>query len=263
MTPESPVGIPEITGMVASYLKGKDLSSCLRVSKGWRNSFLPYRWGVISVGTKPSKYSSIPRDSPRYRFGPHPTDIYRYRHLIHNLSLYGDTAGLDKYHYPNVRELTIDYDYDAEDSEREVFLELTEMFPSLVHLNIHLVTLNSPSWLALSVHPNISCLTLLDVEIEETDVARLWTVCTRLTALRLQLVTVDSSLIPDGAVFNRLGGIDIENKDVLDTQDNLDLILRCPNLRYLLWLENHYFKEDELPSLYSKGSGTDAESLPS
>jgi hypothetical protein len=248
MTPESPVEIPEITGMVASYLEEKDLSSCLRVSKGWRTTFLPHRWRVIRVGTKSSKYSSIPRDSPRYRFGPHPTDIYRYRHLIFDLSLYGDTAGLDKYHYSNVRKLTINYEYGAEDSEREVFLELTEMFPLLTHLSIQMVELTSPSWLALSVHPYITTLSLCNIEIKETDVAKFCTVCTRLTVLSMHTVDVGNRLIPDGAVFNSLGALDIKD-DVLDTENKLDLILRCPNLQYLSWLDYTSLEDNVPPSL--------------
>jgi hypothetical protein len=51
----------------------------------------------------------VPPLSMEIHRGRNQADIYRHRHLIHNLTMFGDLAGLDKYNYPNLRKLIVDY----------------------------------------------------------------------------------------------------------------------------------------------------------
>jgi len=252
MLHENPLEIPEITGLVASYLEENDLASCVQVSKKWRDILLPHRWRVISAGSKPSNHSTGLQDRSRCRFGPHASDIYRHRHLIHVLSLIGDTAGLENYNYPILRKLTVDYRIGAEDSEREVFLELTEMFPSLARLALRGITLTPPSWLALSAHPRITSLSMEVLQIKITDIPIFWEVCKKLERLVLRTVAIDDGTIPAGAVFDRLHTLSLAACDigVLGIRDQLQLILRCPNLEGL-----HLYD-------YSENIDEDTESIP-
>jgi hypothetical protein len=232
MSHENPLEIPEIVGLVASHLEGKDLARCVQVSKKWRDLLLPYRWRTVRAGSWPL---NIPQPFPRRRIGPHPSDLYRHRHLIHDLSLSGDTAGLENYNYPNLRKLSIDVTICAEDPEREVFLELVEMFPSLVELQLHATKLASSSWVALSMHPSITSLRLSEGVIKAMDEPLFWEVCQRLESLSLFMVTFNNGAIPAGAVLDRLHQLNFTAVGNLAISDQLDLILRCPNLKVLKW----------------------------
>ncbi|KAF9349492.1 hypothetical protein BGX34_001766 [Mortierella sp. NVP85] len=231
MASEDPLEIPEITGLVASYLSEKDLAHCVRVSKKWRDLFLPHRWRIVCAGFKPTKCPL--KHSHRLRVGPHPSDIYGHRHLIHQLILVGETAGLDKYHYPNLRRLCL-FQW-LKDPEQEVLLELTEMFPSLVNLGIGDVKLASSSWKALVVHPHVTTLALYSAKIKETDALLLWEVCRKLESLELHRVTFSSGIIPEGAAFDSLRKLMIVDPRNMDISNQLNLILRCPNLEKLYW----------------------------
>jgi hypothetical protein len=248
MLPESPLEIPEITRLVASYLDGKDLARCVQVSKKWRHLFLFHRWRVVRVG---SKHPSTRSGSSHCRIGPHPSGIYHHRHLIQELSLFGDTAGLEKYNYPILGKLTVDYQIGAEDPEREVFLELTDMFPSLIYLAVLRIKLTPPSWSALSAHPRIMCLSLCNMEIKVTDAPQFWEVCKKLEGLTLTDVAIRGGTISTGVVFNRLNILEIttHHGEVANTQDQLDLILRCPSLVHMFWCDSRTIGADKHPNI--------------
>jgi len=231
----NPLEIPEIVGLVALYLREKDLARCVQVSKKWRDLLLPYRWRTVEAGSLPSSSYSI-RKSPRHRLGSHPSDIYRHRHLIHDLTLRGDTAGLENFNYPNLRNLTIDIGFDAGDPERDVFLEPTEMFPSLINLNLMGgVKLASPTWLALSAHLCVTNLSLTGGVIKATDSPIFWGMCGILESLILDGVSFNNGAIPAGTVLDRLHQLRITAPKNLNMSDQLGLILRCPNLKELNW----------------------------
>lgn len=161
----------------------------------------------------------------------------------------GETAGLDKYHYPNLRGLRLIQW--LKDPEREVFLELTEMFPSLVSLGIGDVKLASPSWKALVVHPHVTTLILYNAKIKDRDARLLWKVCGKLESLELHKVTFSSGIIPEGAAFERLRKLDIADPRNLDISNQLNLILRCPNLKKLSWTGSDITDDDSIPDTNS------------
>ncbi|KAF9359097.1 hypothetical protein BGX34_008543 [Mortierella sp. NVP85] len=228
MSYTNPLEIPEITGLVASYLEGKDLAHCVQVSKKWRDLLLPYRWKTVNVGAVLTTYPS--RQYPRRRFGPHPSDIYRHRHLIHDLTLTGETNGLENCNYPNLRKLDLSL-LGAEDFERELFLELTEPFPSLVSLCLQSLKLASPSWLSLSAHPRVTELILCDMAVKAADEPLFWVLCERLETLSFFTVIFDNGTIPAEGMFDRLRVLDVSEVENIALSAQMDLILRCPNLK--------------------------------
>jgi hypothetical protein len=171
--------------------------------------------------------------------------------LIQDLSLSGDTAGLEKYNYPILRKLTVDYQIGAEDPEREVFLELIEMFPSLVDLDIGRIKLTPSSWSALSAHPHLRNLSLCHMVIKAMDASLFWDVCKKLESLTLTNVVIRGGTISTGVVFDRLSKLDISTDDNegRNTQDQLDLTLRCPNLKDLRWCDLQGVEVGEHPNV--------------
>ncbi|KAG0238174.1 hypothetical protein BGX31_003347, partial [Mortierella sp. GBA43] len=223
MPPENPLGIPEIAAIVASFLGDKDLAKCVQVSKSWRDLFLPHRWRVIKVGFLWA--------------GPHPADIHRHRHLIHQLSLLGDLDGLYKYRYPHLRRLRIDRSYGTKDKEREVFLEFTDMFPCLHEVILRSVKMAPGSWTILSEHSHIRRLELALMNIEAALSSVFWEVCSKLESLKLDTVTFKGNWTPVDMTFDRLHELEILGPHLLDSNEELQLILQCPALKELTWGE--------------------------
>ena len=182
-------------------------------------------------------------------------DLYRHRHLIHDLSLSGDTAGLENYNYPNLRRLGL---HNILSYTEDLFLELLKTFPSLVELEFTGHKLSLPTLLALSAHPCIANLSLNGGVIKAMDAPIFWEVCGKLESLLLHGVSFENGAIPAGVVLDRLHNLRIFYLKTLAISDQLDLLLRCPNLRVLHWMEfgtdnsNEYLNldKDRIPEGY-------------
>lgn len=241
MPRENPLEIPEIALLVASHLKNKDLTSCLLVSKGWQGSFLPHRWRVIKAGSE-EVFS-------RPWFGPCPLDIHRHRHLIYNLSLYGDPCGLRGFQFSNLRRLTLNCIFSAQDLEKSILLDLTEMFPLLVGLSLECVKTVATSWLTLSTHCHLRFLKLYRIEVKGVDVPKFWRACVNLESLELGRVSIGCKSIPADMVFDRMRKLWVWEITEPDEAAQLDLILRCPRLEDLYWSVGNEDDADPLPRL--------------
>ncbi|KAK3819587.1 MAG: hypothetical protein J3Q66DRAFT_428170 [Benniella sp.] len=244
MSSENPLEIPEITSIVASSLASNDLASCLRVSRKWLALFLPHRWKSIKVG---STRSLVGTGKPFLRFGPHPADIHRHRHLIQSLTMLGDLAGLDKYNYPNLRHLVVNYS-DAEDPTRTIFLDLVEMFPQVVALDLSSVKIERTTWLILSNHSHITTLMLYDIDIKSNVASEFWEACTKLECLELRVVAFEGGTVPHDVMFVRLTKLVLWNTIGVDKAEQLSLIFHCPALKYFQWgtfSENNEYDTDD------------------
>ncbi|KAK3805576.1 MAG: hypothetical protein J3Q66DRAFT_422874 [Benniella sp.] len=80
MLSHNPLEMPELAALIASYLTGKDLARCIRVSKSWRDIFLPHRWRHIGRVYKCSK------GSPK-RYGPSQEALNNHRLLVQDLHI--------------------------------------------------------------------------------------------------------------------------------------------------------------------------------
>jgi hypothetical protein len=128
------------------------------------------------------------------------------------------------------------------------------MFPSLVKLDVLGVKLASSSWLGLAAHPHMTDLHLSTIVINATDAPLLWRVCGRLRYLGLHEVAFDNGTIPAGAVFDHMRELIIaeggwDPSDQLNSSEQLDLILRCPNLEKVSWHAPQSDENDEHPNL--------------
>jgi hypothetical protein len=227
MSAENPLEIPVITKMIASFLTSKQLSNCLRVSKKWWALFLPHQWHSVKVGFKPAH---------PFVFGPHPADIYRYRHLIRRLTMIGDLAGLDKYNYPNLQHLVVDYTRCVKDPDRMIFLELTEMFPAVVSLDLKRVKIETATWLKLWMQPRITTLKLSGIDIKANVASEFWRSCTKLEYLELRSVNIEGGAIPDDVMLIRLKRLVLRNVIGVDEAQQLRLIFQCPTLKDFQWI---------------------------
>ncbi|KAG0006472.1 hypothetical protein BGZ65_007555 [Modicella reniformis] len=231
---ETPLEIPEIMLLVASCLRDEELAQCLRVSRTWRDLFRPLRWREVRVGHKfrePPFNSS--GDYPRC-FGPRPVDIYHHRDLILDLTLFGDTAGLDKYNYPNLHKLAIDYTCGTGDSEQKVDLALTEMFPSLIDLRFEKVPVGVTSWITLFAHHHIRILTLCNILVNTDDAPTFWKACAKLENLEMDRVIIQGGRIPADMMFDRMRTLYVWEAKEMDETSLIDLALRCPKLEELI-----------------------------
>jgi len=149
---------------------------------------------------------------------------------------------------PNLRKLDLSL-LGARDPEREVFLELTEMFTSLVSLRLRCLKLASPTWLALSAHPRVTELILCGMVIKAAEAPLFWALCKRLETLSFDRVTFDNGTIPAGTMFDRLRDLNVTNIENMALSAQLDLALRCQNLKRLSWNDYDSADQSEHPAL--------------
>ncbi|KAF9362833.1 hypothetical protein BGX34_005409 [Mortierella sp. NVP85] len=227
MPTDNPLDKPEIALLIASYLQQPDLSACIRVSKAWRDEFLPLLWREIVFNT----------ETPL--LGPHPASVCRYRHLIYNLTILGDPFEVEGFCYPNLRTLTLLRN--DESSPRDVFLNIDRMCPSLLNLTFDDVPVAAAIWSTVSTHRHLNSLALYCCEVTTATAPGFWRVCANLETLTLVSVNIEGGRIPDDVVFNRMRTLEFVSIDwfgsnpVFDGDAQLDMILRCPNLSKLDW----------------------------
>ena len=215
--PRNPWEIPEVFGAVAAYFSKNDLARCLRVSKSWRDSLLPFLWRAIKVKFYPPT-------------GPSLEDINCHRHLIRDLTFNGYFLGFDS--------KTCKLGFYPERSMphiRRKLLELTMMFPSLCELNLTRVELVHTPWMTLSEHTRIRKLHLDDIHIKETEAPAFWKTCEKLDVLSLTKVTIKGGRIPSDIVFHQLHKLVLRHTVGLNTAAQFDLIYRCPSLKDVTW----------------------------
>ncbi|KAF9345048.1 hypothetical protein BGX34_005069 [Mortierella sp. NVP85] len=226
----NPLELPEIAELVATYLEGKDLVTCVCVSKTWRDMFLRYRWQVVRVGI-PKRFVSS--DAPIY-IGPHRADIYNHRHWIQDLTILEIFSELDVCQYPNLRCLDI-YVCGDKVSYRRISMDPTTMAPSLVDLRLYRVDVPPSFWEALSTHPHIKHLDLSCMHLKEDDTPGFWRTCMNLESLKMNIYFKGGDGFPRNVVFGRMRKLYVIGDDPLRDAYQSDLILQCPMLESLDW----------------------------
>jgi hypothetical protein len=218
---ENPLDMPELRSLIVSSLESKDLASCVRVSKHWRDLlFHPHLWRAIEAGA---------------RRGPPIDDIYNHRHLIHTLVLHGVLIRLDKENYTNLRTLSINSPHVS--GQSTISLNLIR-FPSLVNLALSDVDLAPIIWTTLSSHPHPITLELYTVHIKDVDAPIFWHACQNLEYLRLANVTIKHGALLADTLFNRMRYLHMGIIRGFDDLVRMDLMLRCPRLEYVSWIHD-------------------------
>ncbi|KAF9353866.1 hypothetical protein BGX34_011333 [Mortierella sp. NVP85] len=217
---EKPMEIPEIVAQVVLYLRRNTFVNCVRVSKGWRDMFLPYIWREVNVFKD-------------YWNSPSPQDLYPHRHLVHSLSLnHGGLFELGTFVYPNLRSLKIN-DYQEYSPVETVSVDLAKTCPSLTHLKIVRYVVAETTWMTLSALPHIKSLDLSQVHVEAIDAPWFWKVCERLEFLHMRESSIEG-IIPEDLVFNRLRQLYMWSNWV-DEEVQMDLVYRSAMLESLKW----------------------------
>ncbi|KAF9352893.1 hypothetical protein BGX34_011912 [Mortierella sp. NVP85] len=221
-----PLEIQEIIDLVVSYLRRKDLTICIRVSKSWRDKFLPHIWRIVRAGINVDDYGV---DHP---IGPKRDTIDDHRQLIQDLTLVKKIGGFNKYHYPNMRRLVIDMN-ESKPHHSQLFMNLTTKAPMLVDLTLAGGYVPSTFWIALSKHPHLEHLSLAHLTFKAEDAPRLWRTCMRLESLRMEYVTVEERGRPRNMVFDRLRQLTLGTSKYLNGSYLMDVMLQSPMIESL------------------------------
>ncbi|KAF9358956.1 hypothetical protein BGX34_008630 [Mortierella sp. NVP85] len=233
MAPTNPLELQEIADLVATYLEGKDLGRCVRVSKNWRDIFLPHRWRVVRVGF------IYERDlGTDVYFGPDQDSIHNHRHRIQDLSLHSKIGDLDEHNYPNVRRLEINMIH-SKAPINYVTMDFTKWTPLLVDLKMDDVMTEPEFWESLSKHPHLRTLALSNMWLKNNVAAGFWCACMKLEKLEMVIVSIEDTGRPRNVVFDRLRKLTMMGTDLQEDGYQLDLILQSPILESLDWSMNN------------------------
>ncbi|KAF9355238.1 hypothetical protein BGX34_010569, partial [Mortierella sp. NVP85] len=249
---ENPLEIPEIVGMVASYLRGIDLARCLRVSKSWRDIFLPHRWRAIERRVDLFGY-----------YGPTEGALYKYQHLVQDLVVYGSSRAYLP--HPNLRKLrmivNLDIEKDRIGTGGTIHWGLTEKYPLLDYLSLSSVNVDRPLCREILEHPNIRTLSLGSAVITEDILTVFWEACRNLECLLISTVNFksESTLMPKDIVFGRMRRLVLSYVEAQSLLEQLDPVFHCPMLEKLEWEPpnalnvwmniNHPVQRDSWPQL--------------
>ncbi|KAK3819886.1 MAG: hypothetical protein J3Q66DRAFT_163784 [Benniella sp.] len=239
MLPVNPLDIPEILLCVASYLKPEDIARYLSVSKFWYNALLPLRWRTVRVVSRP--YHSRFR---RYmdHFGPRSDILRRHQHLILDLTIVPDRSKIDPWTYSNLKTLTLGHPSKPISEKPVLSLDLKEMFPSVAELNLNSFRVFQETWLSLSTHSHITTLSLYDIRVRATHGPVFWRLCAKLENLALERANIEVETTSENAMFDRMRQLKLVDVEGLKAESQLDLIIRCPNLKGLHWRYNYPFE---------------------
>ena len=221
-----PLEIQEIIDLVVSYLRRKDLHICIRVSKSWRDKFLPHVWRVVRAGLNVDDYGV---DHP---IGPKRDAIDDHRHLIQDLTLVKKIGGFNKYQYPNMRRLVIDMN-ESKPHHSRLSMNLITKAPMLVDLTLAGGCVPLTFWIALSKHPHLKHLSLAHLTFKADDAPRLWRTCMRLESLQMEYVTMAEGGRPRNMVFDRLRQLKLGVSKYLNGSYLMDVMLQSPMIESL------------------------------
>ncbi|KAF9355239.1 hypothetical protein BGX34_010570 [Mortierella sp. NVP85] len=229
MPSQTPLEMPEILDKVALYLEDPDLARCLRVSKGWRDVFLPRLWRCIH-----NEFDW------KEDLGNYIGALYNHRHFVQQLIMRRYRYWWQLWDHPNLRKLEIscydDNQPDAYNKRLVIDWNLTNMYPLLNNLSLDCVLMGPSSCQALSEHPCIRKLSLSRAEIKSNAAQDLLEVCKNLESLSLKNVRFEDKVIPipKDMVFERMRKLSLVEKE-LTIPHALDMVFHCPILESYTW----------------------------
>jgi len=239
MPSRNPLEIPEITAHVVSYLCDEDLASCFRVSKSWRDIFLPYRWRDVTrvMYNFGNSFSHI---------GPSQEALNKHHHLVQNLVLKGYYRDDNMCLLPNLCHLKIYHvscGFGIYTSRKIFTWDLTGLSPLLDRLVVSNLNMDRGSCQRLLEHPRLRSLELLGATIMPDARQEIWRAFKNLESLSMSCISFRGKCppIPADAVFNRLRTLVMENVRDLSHSQQLSMVLCCPSLKYFE-LKTHSFK---------------------
>ncbi|KAF9200411.1 hypothetical protein BGZ49_009362 [Haplosporangium sp. Z 27] len=237
MTTNDPLFLPEIQLLVGQYLENRDLLKCIRVCRFWHTAFLPFLWEDVTL-----KYRFI-NGQP---IGPPLDSLQRNRHFVQILRMQAAFSTNYAITYPRLHTLTlqmVDAYNNRQTSTTELEHEhnqapLIRFNPTIVNLTIEyshgIYTENL--WREIVDLENLKNLQVWDSTIDSDSASNFWELFTQLNKLVLiRSSVVRSNTIPPQQIYPQLRRLELDQVDELDGVAQLDLIHRCPGLRYLTW----------------------------
>ncbi|KAF9352895.1 hypothetical protein BGX34_011914 [Mortierella sp. NVP85] len=222
MASAHPLEIREIADVVASYLRKKDVATCIRVSKGWYDSFLPHVWRIVRTELE-DDYGVL------HPIRPERDAIDNHRHFIQDLTLINTIDGFSEYEYPNIRRLEID----MEERKSPINMNLTTQTPMLVDLKLTCVNVQWSFWSALSNNRHLKHLSLVYLTIKVNDAPSLWKTCMRLESLQMEYVLIEEGGRPKDMVFDKLRQLKFHASRATYSSYLMDVMLQSPMLESL------------------------------
>ncbi|KAI8345534.1 hypothetical protein B0O80DRAFT_472940 [Mortierella sp. GBAus27b] len=215
----NPLELPEIRNVVGHYLARRDLVQCLRVSKSWHYSFLPFVWSAITVKDKYA-YPSVKNLTHHHQF---------VKDLAYHTDRWPEYSSTVCH---NLTSLHIECDQNASPI-------IVAQYDRLRYLSVRSKQSQSrfqhqPVWKPVSHLQNLSSLRLYDMDIEGRDTVAFWDLCTRLKSLSMTNIHV-SGLAAESVIFNRLQSLSLALRSPIKIECQLDWMAQCPNLVSLCW----------------------------
>ncbi|KAF9981768.1 hypothetical protein BGZ75_006894 [Mortierella antarctica] len=218
----NPFALPEIRILIEQHLTKRDLVKCLQVCRSWYNLFIACIWEDLQLDF-------------RHVDGPQPRFIAPYRQLIKSAAFFNiedrDLQG-SGFPYPNLRSVSFHGRGHCFDGVYSASKTLLSLHPNVSHLHIVGVNVHSSAIMQLQ-H-------LKDLELNYTrwsrDLPSFWTVCSRLESLVVDRTIFMTLPRPGrGVTFRFLKSLTLTRSSGLKHHADLDLISRSPALESLRW----------------------------
>ncbi|KAI8348086.1 hypothetical protein B0O80DRAFT_429803 [Mortierella sp. GBAus27b] len=247
MLSKYPLDLPEIVGVIASHVPWSSLPACARVSKTWHQVFTPFLWRAISL----HKHSE--------------TAIYTHRHHVRTLHTSFLPQELKACRFPNLKSLTATVGIrSGSKQEAEEDKELAEFIlghPSVKHLCIHWLNLESTFWDGLLDFRNLREFSVSDIDIEQEDMDKFWKLCTQLEKLT---ISQDGRITRGNLTSMEFTHIrELRLREIYNQDDSLQLEIakRCPGLTSISWDSYEYSPFNEFSWLVSEKLWPNLESV--
>jgi len=217
MSSQNPFNIPDILWKVPHHVTGRSLLACVRVSKVWYQAFLPQIWKDIELTKKK----------------PHPPGAiygYMYSRFVKTLRI---RCSFKKEHtliLPNLASLTVE-NVNCDEN----LLRLIGHYPMLIHLDVRRnIGTHSTRFLGILTRlHSLKDVTLMGLEVNETNVNRFWQLCAQLERLDVSFQQISIQDIQPAMQFPRMRELRASDFPVGNVRWILDFMQRCPGLRSL------------------------------
>ncbi|KAI8348085.1 hypothetical protein B0O80DRAFT_502217 [Mortierella sp. GBAus27b] len=213
----SPFEIPEIRTSIGRLLAFTDLIRCMQVCRAWHTSFLPFIWSTVSLRNTDAR--------------PSVEALGGHNELVKDL-VYNDGIWrlYNSIHFHNLTSLTII----GYRSRSPVTIPHYDHLRSLTLFGNVFGPSRCSVWKLAHSLQTLTNLSLNTIDIDPTDNAAFWDLCTRLDTLRLWNAGIAE--LPDNSItFERLHKLGLSLRVNFSLDRQLDWISRCPNLVTLDW----------------------------
>ncbi|KAG0363524.1 hypothetical protein BGZ54_008120 [Gamsiella multidivaricata] len=225
-TPINALDLPEIRGLLRTHLSIQDLLQCILVNRVWNASFLPAIWAEVTL--TPTSFAG--------RSTPDIESMERHSHLIQHLVLQ-DMLGHTQQPppCPNLQTLHISMTFRARaESCQDIKESLTlvlQRYPSIQYLGLMRAC---PDWETVAELKYLKQLELVKLDANAASMSGFWRMCMRLEALSLTCINIPNlTQLQDQTTFETLKSLKIHHLETLPSAGQVEMVLRCPNLKIL------------------------------